>query len=206
MFATESVCETLRDGSRVEIRPIRPSDLELERRFVRGLSPRTRYLRLLSGRDLLPGELERWIDVDPAREIAIIAVARDGGAEQQVGVARCALDAAAPPRWDFAIVVADAWQGIGLGERLLACLIEQAEAAGIACLSSVTLAENHRMLALARRLGFGVQREAGDATLMRVEIRLGASLDGATAPFRAGAPAALPVRPGRASTGGCGAR
>jgi len=205
MFATEPICETLRDGSRVEIRPIRPSDLELERRFVRGLSLRTRYLRLLSGRELLPGELERWIDIDPTREIAIIAVTRDGGAEQQVGVARCALDADASPRWDFAIVVADAWQGIGLGERLLACLIERAEAAGIACLSSVTLAENHRMLALARRLGFHAQREAGDATLMRVELRLGASLDMATPPFRAGAPAALPVAPGRASTG-CGAR
>jgi len=205
MFATEAICETLRDGSRVEIRPIRPSDLELERRFVMGLSPRTRYLRLLSGRELLPGELERWIDIDPAREIALIAVARDG-AEQQVGVARCALDPVAPPCWDFAIVVADAWQGIGLGERLLACLIERAEAAGIACLSSVTLAENHRMLALARRLGFRAQREAGDATLMRVELRLGASPDMAPAPLRAGTRAPPPVAPAGASTGGCGAR
>src|SRR5512132_2740354 len=93
----------LRDGTPVQIRPIRRSDLELERRFVEGLSARTGYLRLLSGRQPTPAELERWTDVDPAREIAIIAVAAVGGEEQQLGVARCALDVEEPTRWDFAI-------------------------------------------------------------------------------------------------------
>ena len=49
----------LRDGTPVQIRPIRRSDLELERRFVESLSARTGYLRLLSGRKPTPAELER---------------------------------------------------------------------------------------------------------------------------------------------------
>ena len=206
MVANDFIRETLRDGREVVIRPIRPSDLELERRFVTGLSLRTRYLRLLSGRDLLPGELERWTDLDPAREIAIIAVARDGAAEQQVGVARCAVDDDAPARWDFGIVVADAWQGLGLGEVLLGHLIERAEAAGIAALSSVTLPENDRMLALARRFGFAVRRERGDATLMRVERRLGAPADAATAPFGNSMPAMLPASAAPAASARRGSR
>ncbi|MGZ5158019.1 MAG: N-acetyltransferase family protein, partial [Caldimonas sp.] len=159
-------------GTPVRMRPIRRSDLELERRFVTGLSLRTRYLRLLSGRQPMPGELERWVDIDPAREIAIIAVAGDGDTEQQLGVARCALDAEDPTRWDFAIVVGDAWQGQGLGEALLRRLMRRADEAGVAALSGVTLSENQRMLSLARKLGFTTRREAGDATLMRIERRL----------------------------------
>jgi acetyltransferase len=162
----------LPDGTPVRIRPIRRSDLELERRFVCGLSPRTRYLRLLSGRQLLPGELERWTDIDPAREIALIALVTDGDGDQEIAVARCALDAEDPLRWDFGIVVGDAWQAQGLGEALLRRLMACANDAGIAVLSSITLSENHRMLSLARRLGFSVRREVGDATLTRIEKHL----------------------------------
>ena len=200
MHATQEVSDAgLAGGRRVAIRPIDRSDLELERRFVTGLSLRTRYLRLLSGRNLLPGELERWTDIDRTREIALIAVTGEGDEEQQVGVARCARDDDAPEAWDFGIVVADAWQGIGLGEALLTRLIEHAEAAGIAALSSVTLAENAGMLALARRLGFTVRREPGDATLMRVERRLGAAFQPPARPSRSIAPIAAaalhPLRP-----------
>jgi acetyltransferase len=186
----------LLDGRTVRIRPIERSDLELERRFVMGLSPRTRYLRLLSGRCLQPGELERWTDIDPAREIALVAVATTADGVQQVGVVRCARDELAPPAWDFGIVVADAWQGVRLGDALLARLVERAEARGVPALGSVTLAENRPMVALARRLGFSVRREPGDATLLRLERELVPAVAASrfALPWRA-APA--PARAGR---------
>lgn len=55
---------------------------------------------------------------------------------------------------------------------MLRRLMQCAEDAGIAAFGSVTLAENRRMLSLARRLGFSIRREAGDATLMRIEKAL----------------------------------
>src|SRR5947209_3090762 len=114
----------------IRIRPIRPSDLQLERHFVHGLSARSRYLRLLSGRSLLPGELERWTNVDPCCEIALIALATTDGREEEVGVARCVVEDSAAGRWDFALVVADQWQRRGLGDALLRRLIQAAAAAG----------------------------------------------------------------------------
>jgi GNAT superfamily N-acetyltransferase len=156
----------------IRIRPIRPSDLELERRFVYGLSARSRYLRLLSGRSLQPGELERWTNVDPCREIALVALASEDGREEEVGVARCVVEDSAEGRWDFAIVIADHWQRRGLGEALLRRLIAAAAAAGVTTLGGITLSENRGMLVLARKLGFSVRREDGDATLMRLELRL----------------------------------
>ena len=71
----------LRDGTPVTIRPIRASDLPLEQAFVVGLSPATRYQRLLSGRNLLPGELRRLTDIDYAREMALIALATIDGVD-----------------------------------------------------------------------------------------------------------------------------
>lgn len=162
----------LRDGTLLTIRAIRHNDLELERRFVAGLSPNTRYLSLLSGRELSPAEIEGWTDVHPARDVALVGLVADGAREQQVGLVRGAADDEMPGHWDFAVVVADAWQGLGVGAALLEQLVHYAEDAGIAALSSVTLSGNHRMLALARSLGFTTRREPGDATVTRVEKRL----------------------------------
>jgi acetyltransferase len=159
-------------GEAIRIRPIRPSDLELERRFVYGLSARSRYLRLLSGRQVQPGELERWANIDPSREIALVALVGVDDDEEEVGFAHCVVEDAAEGRWDFAIVIADAWQGRGLGRTLLGKLVEAARDAGATALSGITLAENHGMVALARRLGFRVRREEGDATVLRLELAL----------------------------------
>jgi acetyltransferase len=156
----------LRDGTPVTIRPIRASDLALEQAFVVGLSPQTRYQRLLSGRKLLPGELRRLTDIDYAREMALVALATLDGAPQILGVARYVREAGTPrPQCDFAIVVGDRWQGQGIGEKLLRSLLEAAVDDGIEVVGGITLSGNHGMIALARKLGFHVAREHGDATV-----------------------------------------
>ena len=58
---------SLRDGAPISIRPIRPDDMGIELAFLRGLSRETRYQRLLSSRDLLPGELRRLTQIDYLR-------------------------------------------------------------------------------------------------------------------------------------------
>ena len=162
----------LRDGTPVYIRPVQPADLDLERRFVHGLSRETAYQRLMSGRNPLPGELERWTAIDHSREIALIAVATVHGVEQQLGVARCVRDDADPRVCDFAIVIGDEWQYRGLGRALLRGLMRAATEAGVEVLSGITLSTNHPMLALAHKLGFRACRESGDATVTRIEMRL----------------------------------
>ena len=69
-------------------------------------------------------------------------------------------------------MLADAWQRRGLGEALLVRLIDSARRAGIERLSDVTFADNAGMLHVARKLGFRLSREAHDATLTRMTLRL----------------------------------
>ena len=84
-----------------------------------------------------------------------------------MGVARYVVDPTAL-RAEVAIVVGDAWQGQGLGRRLLATLLEHAQGAGVREAVGVVLATNRAMLQLARSMGFAVSAEPGDATVMRI--------------------------------------
>ena len=156
----------LGDGTPVTIRPIRAADLLLERAFVVGLSPHTRYQRLLSARKLMPGELKRLTDIDYRREMALVAVATIDGVTQELGVARYVRDDEQEPgSADFAIVVADRWQGQGIGEKLMRSLLNAALQDGIKVIAGITLSTNAGMIALARKLGFTTRLEHGNATV-----------------------------------------
>jgi acetyltransferase len=162
-----------RDGGIVTIRPIRADDLDRERDFAAGLSQRTGYLRLLSTRRLSPQDLRRLTDIDPQREAALVAIEEGPGvgAARQVGVARFVIDPATGDA-EFAMVLADAWQGRGLGRELLSRLIAVARERGVERMSGVTLAENQPMRRLACEFGFRTAHVPGDATVMELSLQL----------------------------------
>jgi len=163
---------TAPDGAVVTIRPIRPADFELEREFVNALSPLTGYQRLMSTRTPSFEELRRFTDVDPSREVALIATTELGGRERQVGVARYVKDEVRPGEAEFAIVLSDAWQRRGLGRALLAALIKEARREHLRRLVGTTLSENEGMLRLARRLGFSVALNPESALVTDVTLEL----------------------------------
>jgi acetyltransferase len=160
----------LDDGTAVVVRPIRATDKRRELTFLNGLSRATRYQRLLSSRNLLPGELRRLTEIDPEREMALIATIAPERDELQIGVARYVKTDATTA--EIAIVVADCWQRHGVGTRLLEALIEQASEAGVRALEGLSLSTNLGMLRLAKKLGFTLAYQPGDATLMRVSLAL----------------------------------
>jgi acetyltransferase len=159
---------TLRDGSTVLVRPIRPEDEALEARFVDGLSAQSRYQRFLNQMAHLPPNLlERFTHIDYDREMALVALAPDSG--EFIGVARYAPNAggdsagfALPNSAEFALTVADAWQGRGLGHALLEKLCDCARAAGYAALDGIILNDNSKMLELVEQLGFVRTGRDGD--------------------------------------------
>ena len=163
----------LPDGTPIAIRPIRATDKRIELEFLRGLSRDTRYQRLLSARDLLPGELRRLTEIDYDHEMALIAtIATDDGAdEREIGVARYVRDADGETA-ELAIVIGDCWQRRGLGARLLSNLIDAARNGGVRTLTGITLSTNLAMLRLAKKLGFTLKYQPGDATLMRLSLAL----------------------------------
>jgi acetyltransferase len=168
----DAACWRATDGTEVTIRPIARSDLGLEQQFVDGLSRLTAYRRLLSARRLSHEELRRFTDIDPDREYALIATVRDSGGIRQIGVARYVKGPDSEAA-EFAIVLADDWQGRGLGSRLLSSLVAGAKRRGVQRLVGTTLSENVAMLSLARRLGFVATAGSSSASITDLALHLG---------------------------------
>ena len=160
--ANPAVEVTLADGVRVLLRPARAEDAAAIRCLFQGLSERSTWLRFFS---LCP-RLDRVVgwasEVDNDRRLGVVAIAADTG--QLIAHAGLERDHRQPDRAEFALVVADCYQGHGLGRILLGPLVEAAQRVGIRWLTAEILAENHRMLNLLRhspypvslRLSYGV--------------------------------------------------
>ncbi|MCK9283986.1 MAG: GNAT family N-acetyltransferase [Rhodocyclaceae bacterium] len=159
-----------RDGTRVAIRPIRPEDAQLSRAFVDGLSPESRYFRFMNAiRELSSAQLIRLTQIDYDREMAFIAIEGEDGAAKEVGAVRYAINPDGES-CEFAIVVADDWQGKGLARRLMELLIQAAQKKGLQYMTGEFLAENSRMLKFVASLGFELHVHPDDPAL-RLGIR-----------------------------------
>ena len=99
--------------------------------------------------------------------MAFVVTTSSNGTEQFIGIGRYVVDAATLNA-DIALVLADEWQGRGLGRRLLATLLEHARTAEVREAVGVVLASNKSMLRLVRSMGFAVTAEPGDATVVRI--------------------------------------
>lgn len=158
-------------GAAVTLRPLRPEDIDIESAFVRGLSPESRHNRLLGGAIAITREyLEQLTRVDYARDMALAATLMLER-EILIGVARYVRDADGAAA-EFAIVVADAWHGRGIGKRLLERLAAIARGRGVRTLYGDVLATNRPMLGMVTKLGFTLGRNPDDATLTRASLTL----------------------------------
>ena len=140
------------------IRPLSPKDAARVQQFVRALSTRTRAERSFSPiRELTPAQLARLTLPRGAHDLSLGAFS-DG---RLLAVAECV-------EGEFAVVVADDWQGSGLGQALMERLVVHAEGRGLPSLYGLVRAGNRAMLRLARRLGFDIARDE-DPALLRVQ-------------------------------------
>ena len=146
----------LADGSEITMRPIRPEDANMEQEFVRQLSAQSRYFRFMhSVNELTTEMLIRFTQLDYHREMAFIAVLERNGKEIELGVTRYVMNPDGKS-CEFALVVADQWQNRGIGGQLLSMLIEAARERGFHAMRGEILADNAKMLALAKSLGFRI--------------------------------------------------
>lgn len=163
---------TLRDGRRVTLRPVLPQDAELEQDLVRGLSAQARYNRFFAPiRELSKNVLERLAHVDHQHHVALVAETFVEGVARAVGEAQYVVDETRG-ECEFAVVVTDDCQRQGLATRLVETLIEHARDAGWHTMVGDVLATNDAMLAMMRKLGFGLSRQPGDARLVQVRYDL----------------------------------
>ena len=161
----------LRGGGEYTLRPIRPDDAEMLQDLVQHLSPESRYFRFVSSiKELPPTMLARFTLIDYDREMALVAVVKqrsvgsDGKmveSERIVGVSRYITN---PDQasCEFALLVADDFNGKGLGSRLMLSIMDVARERGLTEMDGLVLANNPGMLKLVRSLGFTIKTYEAD--------------------------------------------
>ena len=144
----------LRNGIEVAFRPIEYTDKEAFKQFFRLLSPASIHFRFFEVIKDLPNEtVERFCDLDYSEEMAIVVEPKGGGI---VAVGRLEVDVK-QRHGEFALVVADAYQGLGLGAELLSSLIGIAGDYELLELHCYVSGDNLRMIGLAEQFGFRVR-------------------------------------------------
>lgn len=156
----------LADGTDLTIRPIRPEDASIEDRFVRELSSESKYFRFMNGlNELTQAMLVRFTQLDYDRELALVAVLGKESNETELGVARYVMNADGES-CEFALVVADAWQGKGIGSHLMNALITAARTRGFREMNGEIIATNQHMLGLVQDLGFHIRIHPEDPNIV----------------------------------------
>jgi acetyltransferase len=166
---------TLKDGTCVLIRPIRPEDEPMMVRFHESLSDRSVYLRyfqmLQLGQRIAHERLTRQCFIDYDREIALVAES-DGGI---VAVGRlCKLHGVNEA--EIAAIVSDLYQNQGLGIRLVRSLVDIARREKLDRVVASMLPENRQMQKVFERLGFRVGY-VSEEQLVQAELRLDSGMD-----------------------------
>ncbi len=166
---------TMKDGTAITIRPIRPEDEPLMVRLHEALSESSVHLRYFHAMKLSSRvaheRLTRICFIDYDREMALVAdrpVPDDGGREI-LAVGRLCKRRGGEA--EFALLVRDEAQGVGLGTELLRRLIAIGRDDRLRRIVADILPENHNMRRICTKLGFRLVDLPADG-MVRAELDL----------------------------------
>jgi len=147
----------LRDGRTVLLRPIKPEDeplwLEMFQNFSEE-SIRYRFFQIIKD---TPHEVRvRYCNIDYDREIAIVAELNEEGRRKILGVVRLSIEPNGKAG-EIAFIVADPWQGLGLGTKMVDYMIEICKDRGLETIYGIMLPDNHRAISLMKKMGFNIE-------------------------------------------------
>ena len=129
-------------------------------------------------RELTPRMLARYTLIDYHRELALVATThlpnhahRGHPTEAIIGLAHYLRNPDGRGA-EYALVIGDDWQRMGLGAKLMRRLIEAASEQGLEYIDGLVLASNQPMLSLMTSLGFTNDPDPEDPTMRRVWLSL----------------------------------
>lgn len=167
---------TLRGGLSFSVRPIRPEDEEAIGAMLQRVTPEDLRLRFFAPlKTFSHAFLAHLTQLDYARAMAFVAFEDATG--EAGGVVRLHADPGLEEA-EYAILLRSDLKGVGLGWTLMTLIIEWARAEGLQTIRSQVLAENTRMLALCRQLGFEITTDPDDTALRIVTLSVESAASG----------------------------
>ncbi|MGB3272246.1 MAG: bifunctional acetate--CoA ligase family protein/GNAT family N-acetyltransferase [Xanthobacteraceae bacterium] len=161
----------LRDGTTIQLRPIRPEDEPLYPPFLQQISPADLRLRFFAPvKNFDHGFIARFTQIDYARAMAFLALDQTSG--EMLGVGRIHIMTHSDTA-EYAVLVRTDMKGRGIGWVLMQALIEYAGKEGIRALRGEVFADNLTMLRMCEELGFDITDDPGapDTRIVTLPLR-----------------------------------
>jgi len=160
---------TLKNGTSVVLRPIKPEDESLLSELYCSLSEETMRLRFFQVFKEVPHKtLTRYCNIDYDREIAIVAEMQKDK-RNIIGVALLTLEPGGK-RGEFAVVVGDQWQGLGLGSKLIDYIIEIGRDMRLKTVYGYIISNNSKMINMCTKKGFKIQPFDSELSIATLEL------------------------------------
>ncbi len=159
---------SLRDGTPVLLRPLKPEDAKLYPDFLAEVTGDDLRLRFFAPmREVSHALIDKLIHYDPARAMAFIAIEEPSG--KMLGVVRLHDDPNGRDA-EFAILVRSRLKGHGLGWLMMKHVIGYAKDKGLRTVHGQVLTENATMLQMCEELGFHVADDGDERSVKRVTL------------------------------------
>jgi len=164
--------ETLRDGSEIFFRPVKPVDEPALAEMLYSLSSDSVRTRFFTHTTAFPHkDVQALTNIDYEKNLAIVGIVPGPqGEEELVAIGQYFLD----PREmsaEVAFIVQDEWQQKGMGSLLMADLVRYAQQHGIHRFDAKVLPGNQAMLSVFQNSGFPVTTEFdGDAYTVAIDL------------------------------------
>jgi len=160
----------MKNGKVATLRPIKPEDEPMEGEMFTKFSKQTQKFRFFGLiKDITHELLIRYTQIDYDREIAIIAEIKERGKKKMAGVVRLIADPYNNTA-EFAIVVADPWHHLALGNKLTDYILDIAKERGIKKVFANVLRNNFIMLHIFRKRGFKIVQNGEDSYYAGLEM------------------------------------
>jgi acetyltransferase len=146
----------LKNETHVSLRPIKPEDEVRFNEFLKSLSVesmRFRFFEII--KEMSHEALTRYCNLDYDREIAVVAELQEGN-KPVIGAVRLIVEPGGKSG-EFAVVVGDKWQGLGLGSKLMDLLVDIGKDMRVDKIYGYVSAYNYKMLQLCKKKGFKVE-------------------------------------------------
>jgi RimJ/RimL family protein N-acetyltransferase len=151
--------DTLRDGTQIFFRPVKPTDEPALSEMLYSLSDASVRSRYFTHTQTFPHkDVQRLTNIDYHQDLAIVGVVPGPGGDEIVAIAQYFLDPKTQEA-EVAFIVQDEWQQKGLGTFLLEYLVQIARQRGVRRFYAKVLPTNRPMLAIFYNSGYRVNTE-----------------------------------------------
>ena len=145
------------------MRPIRPEDETLWSDMFHHLSEKSIRYRFFGKIKDVPHDIRtRYCNIDYDRELAIVAELNEGGHKKILGIVRLIIEPNGKAG-EIAFIVADAWQRLGLGSKMVDYMIEICKDKNLETIYAVMRIDNMQAIHLLKKMDFKLEF-IGDGT------------------------------------------